>query len=281
MSKMIEDTTSLHEPGTPWLSKPFNWPQQLKKYGLYHMTIGQFKPTHSMFKLSTDRIRGKVSDGKAKLYIKKMRSELIKDLNDSIYVESSGHMYGVLDLLDEVFSYSNFVFIIRDPRNWLRSAMNTMEYILYGPLDPSFLNLSLKASYLLDDSYYNKWGQLSRFEKYCWYYNKLNGFVLEKMQDKSNFKVYRHEDLFGEQTRDQTFTDMLRFASNFRDGFSRRVNYKPKLMDNKVHSNAKKKNFPHWREWNEHMTQILEKHCHTWMKLYGYGQEPEWQDKLD
>ena len=55
MSKMIADCTSIHEPGTPWLTKLAKLPQQINKYGLYHMTLGQLKPTHSMFKLSTSK----------------------------------------------------------------------------------------------------------------------------------------------------------------------------------------------------------------------------------
>ncbi|WP_204701535.1 sulfotransferase [Halanaerobacter jeridensis] len=280
MSEMITDCTSIHEPGTPWLTKLNKLPKQIKRYGLYHMTWGQLQPSHSMFKLSTDRCRGVVSDKQAKEYIRNMREGLMKQLDSGVYVESSGHMYGALDLLDEVFPNSKIVFIIRDPRNFVRSALNTLEYILYGPLDIDCLDLSLKARYLDDDPYSDKWSSMSKFEKYCWYYNYLNEFVFSKLEGADNFKVYRFEDLFNPETRDDYFTDMLQFSSTFQDGYTKEVNYQPELMDQKVHSNAKKKKFPKWLEWSPKRAQILQKHCGKWMDKFDYGTEKEWQDKL-
>ena len=277
---MIDDCTSIHEPGTPWLTKPDKWTKQLKKFGLYHMTIGQLKPSHSMFKLSTDRVRKDISEDRAKFYIHNMRKYLLDNMESNLYVESSGHIYGLLDLIDEVFPNSKFIFIIRDPRDWVRSALNTYEYILYGPLDLDFLDISLKAKDIKEDEFHNKWNEMSKFEKYCWYYNKLNGFVFEKMKFKENFTVYRHEDLFSIDKRDNTFVNMLNFASKFEDGFSKKIDYKKRLMDNKIHSNSQNNNIPHWKNWDKERVRILYKHCRTWMKLFGYGEEEKWQQKI-
>ena len=280
MSEMIADCTSIHEPGTPWLTKLDKLPKQIRRFSLYHMTLGQLKPSHSMYKLSTDRCRGVVSDKEAKEYIYNMRQGLIKQLDSGIYVESSGHMYGALDLLREVFPKSKIVFIIRDPRDFVRSALNTLEYILYGPLDIDLLKLSLRAKYLSDDPYSQKWEQMSKFEKYCWYYNYLNKFVFSKLESSENFKVYRFEDLFNPATRDRYFSEMLEFSSAFADGFNREFNYQADLMEQKVHSNAKKKKFPKWREWSTKRAQILQEHCGAWMERFDYGGEEEWQEKL-
>ncbi len=280
MSKMIDDCSSFHEPGTPWISKPDKWLTQIKQFGLYHMTLGQLKASHSMFKLSAERIRGNLNDEQIKKYIIHMREEFIKQIESEIYVESSGHIYGLLDILDDLFENSKFVFIIRDPRNWIRSALNTYEYILYGPLDLKFANLSIKASDLPKDNYYNYWEQMSLFEKYCWYYNKLNSYVIGKMEGKSNFKIFRYEDLFSEETRDQNFKNMLDFAADFPDGFQRKINYRPELMARKVHSNSEDKKIAHWKGWESSKAEILEKHCSSWMDKYNYGLENEWLNKL-
>ena len=98
------------------------------------MTLGQFNPENSMFKLSTDRLAGRLSKDEVTDYIIKMREDLINSIETEIYLESSGHLFGALDKIDEIYPDSNFLFIIRDPRNWVKSAMNTFQYILYGPL---------------------------------------------------------------------------------------------------------------------------------------------------
>ncbi len=280
MSMMIDNCTSFHEPGTPWLTKPKKLIRQIRRYGLYHMTVGQVKPTHSIYKLSADRVSKRVVNREAKEYIKRMRKDLIANVNEEIYLESSGHLYGVLDLLDDIFSNSKFVFIIRDPRRWIKSALNTLEYTIYGPMDPSFLKLSIKASDFAKDSYFNKWDKMSKFEKYCWYYNKLNSYVFNKMEGRDNFKVYRHEDLFHKDRRDEFFVDMLSFVSKFPDDFNRNYEYKRELMDKKVHSNAKKEKISDWQEWSSHLAKKLDEHCGEWMERFNYGTEDEWQDKL-
>jgi hypothetical protein len=280
MSKMIEDCTSLHEPGTPWISKADKWLGQVKKFGLYHMTLGQLKASHSMFKLSAERIRNNLDFKDIKNNIINMRKDLISQSRGGIYIESSGHIYGLLDILDQVFENSKFIFIIRDPRDWVRSALNTFEYILYGPLDLKFADLSIKASDLPEDEYYESWNEMSMFEKYCWYYNKLNSFVLSQMEGRNNFEIYRHEDLFSEETRDQTFVDMLKFAAEFPDGFKRNIDYKSELMDEKIHSNAEAAKTPPWQDWNKRQAEIVEKHCGSWMRKFNYGGEKNWLEKI-
>lgn len=280
MSKMIDDCCSLHEPGTPWISKANKWFAQIRKFGLYHMTFGQLKASHSMFKLSAERIRGNLKDELIKKNIINMRQKLIKETKSKIYVESSGHIYGLLDILDELFENSKFIFIIRDPRDWIRSALNTYEYILYGPLDLKFAELSIKASDLPEDDYYDSWDKMTLFEKYCWYYNKLNSYVIKKMESKKNFKIFRFEDLFSEKTRDQSFKEMLHFAASHSNSFQREINYRSELMNRKVHSNSNKKKIVHWHDWESSKAVLLEKHCRSWMDRFDYGLEKEWLDKF-
>ncbi len=103
------------------------------------MTIGQFLPSKSMCKLSTyRRLGGKISDEKAQEYIKGLRKQILEETKESIYVESSNHLHGVVDLLEKVFPNSKIVFIIRDPRTWVRSAISSPVYLLYKTVDLHF-----------------------------------------------------------------------------------------------------------------------------------------------
>ncbi|MFW6270618.1 MAG: hypothetical protein ACOC4G_11120 [Bacillota bacterium] len=237
LEKMLTGCRGFHEPGTPWLSKPHKWLDQIKRFGLYHMTVGQLSPSNSMFKLSTERCTGRIREDQVRKNIIKMRKGLINSIDKEIYLEASGHLFGTLDLIADIIPEANFVYIIRDPRYWIKSALNTYEYILYGPLDPEFLNLSIKASDFPEDKYYDRWDQMSMFERYCWYYNKVNSFVMERMIGRKNLMILRYEDLFGSR---EFFTEMLNFISRFNNGFKTSYSYQPELM-NKVHSNSKKK----------------------------------------
>jgi len=243
------------------------------------MTIGQFLPSNSMFKLSADRAAGRIDDAKAIEYVYKQRKRYISKVKQSLYVESNAHLYGVLDLLSRIFPHCKFIYIIRDPRTWLRSALNTPEYVLYSPIDFRFFKASVRAIDFKEDPYYHRWDQMSKFEKYCWYYNKVNTFALSLMVGKDNFRIFRFEDLFQASDRVCEFKNMLDFATNFEhQQYPYRL--KEEMIEKKVHSRSKKGKLPHWREWEPGLAQIIVEHCSRWFREYDYGNESEWLSKL-
>jgi len=280
MSKMVEDCYAVHEPANVFIKDLKKWARDIKRFGFYQMTVGQFLPSKSMCKLSTHRRRGKISDEKAKEYIKGLRKQILQETKESLYVESSNHLHGVIDLLEEVFPNSKVVFIIRDPRTWIRSALSSPVYLLYSKGDLAFLEMSMRAYHFKDDPYANKWAQMGKFEKFAWYYNKLNTLVLNSMKGKKNFKLYRYEDLFISKNKEENFKELLEFSTRFDDGFIRYYDFQPSLLNKKINSSADNYKIPHWKEWDKKMANTLQKHCEDLMEKFGYGKEPEWLEKL-
>ncbi|MFP4461526.1 MAG: sulfotransferase [Thermotogota bacterium] len=279
ISDSIEDCFSVHEPAVVWLSRPKEWREKSKIFGPFRMTIGQFLPSNSMFKLSADRAAGRIDDDKAREYVYKQRKRYVSKVKQSLYVESNAHLYGVLDLLSDIFPNCKIVYVIRDPRTWIRSALNTSEYVLYSPIDFRFFKASVRAIDFEDDPYYDKWNRMSKFEKYCWYYNKVNSYVLSHMSGKENFKIFRFEDLFQAPNKVSEFQRMLDFATDF---CHRKYHYelKEEMIEKKVHARAKKGKLPHWREWEPNLSKIITEHCGRWFREYDYGKEKEWREKL-
>lgn len=281
LSYMIKDCSSFHEPDTTWITRPLEWTTKIFKYGLYRMTIGQFSPKYQLYKLSTERIRGNISDEQAIEYIRNLREKFISKAKTSIYIESNHLYYGLLDLLDSAFKGSKFIYIIRDPRTWIKSALNTKAYLLYSLFDRDFLNMSLRAYNFDDDPYANKWKEMSLFEKACWYYTKVNNISFELLEKVNDYKIYRYEDLFiNKGTRDKEFNNLLKYISSLNNGFKINYTYKPELLDKKVHSTSKKSKLSKWTEWDNENAKILQKHCGKIMKKFNYGNEPEWKEKL-
>ena len=280
LNQMIEDCYSVHEPANVFFKDMKKWGQDIKRFGLYQMTIGQFLPSKSMCKLSTYRRLGKISDEKAQEYIKGLRKQILEETKESIYVESSNHLHGVVDLLEKVFPNSKIVFIIRDPRTWVRSAISSPVSLLYKTVDFAFLEMSMRPYHFKDDPYSDKWKKMSKIERYAWYYNKLNTFVLDTMENRKNFRVYRYEDLFLSDRKNDFFIDFLEYCSKFPDGFSKRYQFKPQLLSKKLNSSADKYKIPHWKKWDKKMAQDIQRHCGKLMERFGYGKEPEWLDKL-
>jgi hypothetical protein len=276
LSKQINNCYSVHEPAAVWITRPREWYKKRKIFGLFRATIGQFFPSTSMFKLSADRATGRIDDDKAREYVYKQRKDYVENIREPLYVESSTHIFGVIDLIAEVFPNSNFIFVIRDPRTWIRSAYNAFEYLLYSVLDFRFFEASVRAIDFPNDPYYFEWKHMSKFEKYCWYYNFLNSYVIDKMKDKTNFKVFRFEDLFHNKNRKGYFDEMLHFATNINHSQNYKYSLEENMLDNKVHSRSKKGLLGHWKTWGEDKIKIIQKHCKRWFDEYNYGKEPNW-----
>lgn len=277
LNSMIENSASLHEPGTPWVSKPKRLFKQIKDYGLYHLTLGQNKNDYSMYKLSRDYVAGDISKQDACKNVLKINGVVDDLYNSDVIVYSSGHIYGLLDVLDTVYDDSNFIFIVRDPRNWIGSALNKTEYSLYGPIEILFRKISLQPSCFKNDPYKDNWKNLSKFEKYCWFYNKLNENAFNDMKNKPNFKVFKYEDIFLSKDSVENFGEMLEFATTFKSG---KINctYKPELIGQKIDSKQKTST---WVDWSDEEAKIMMKHCGNIMKQFGYGEELEWKKKIN
>ncbi len=277
-SKIIDNSVALHEPGTPWVFKTKQLLTQIRDFGVYHLTIGQGKNTHSMYKLSRDYVANDITKEQAVKNIKKING-VVDSLHDcDVFVYSSGHIYGLLDLLDETYPDSRFVFLVRDPREWIGSALKKFSYTLYGPVELFFRKISLQPNCFKDDPYIQNWGALSKFEKYCWFYCKLNNIVLDSMMGKQNFKVFKYEDLFLSEDKDVHFYGLLDFATNFNSG---KAPFKDasKFITKRIDSQQKKEHC-NWENWTTQQAEIMMKHCGKLMQEFGYGDEKLWKEKL-
>lgn len=280
LNVMVEGSVSLHEPGTPWFSKPKQLLGQVRDYGVYHLSLGQGSNKHSMYKLSRDYVAGDISKENACKNIVQMNDKVdaLYAKDAEVVVCSSGHIYGLMGLLDEIYSDSRFVFVLRDPRTWIGSALHKIEYSLYGPIEIFYRKISLQPSCFSDDPYLAQWRKMSKFEKYCWFYAKLNEIVLSEMQDKPNFRVFRYEDIFLSEQKTEHFQELLTFATDFSAG-AMPCHFKAELMGKKVDS---KQSAPaSWEGWTPEQAQIMQKHCGKIMQQYGYGTEQTWQDKIN
>ena len=279
MSRMVEDCVSVHEPDTTRVSMPGDWIRKMAKFGGPKMLWGQYRERYSLMKLSTTRHRGITGDKKALSYIEDNRLEYINSFRKSLYIESNHIVYGLLDLITEIFPNTKIIWIMRDPRTWVRSAINAQAYHLYGIWDWDSINLSIRSYNFPDDPDVSRWKKMSRFEKYSWYYARVNERAFELMQRVPNSKIFRFEDLFDKENGARFFTEMLDYATSFNDGFRLKYEFNPELLTKKIHAAASKRQLPHWRDWSQALVGSMDRHCGELMQQFGYGNEPEWLEK--
>jgi len=280
MGLMIDDCTSLHEADTLWLTRPQHWYRKLRQFGVYRMTLGKFNPHHSLQTLGIARQRNEVGESHAIEALERLRGGLFSQTPSAVALEANSAYGPLVDLLPEAFPNCRIVYVIRDPRDWIRSFMN-FRTSTYGPLDlrARIPNARLTAQNVPNDPWHGQWGRMTRFERLCWSWRRLNEYSLQCAKKIRGFRVYRFEDLFYGKNRDNTFREMLEFVTQFPNGLCAKWRFDPDILSRKVHSRAAGA-FPRWTDWGKEYVSQLHNHCGELMSEFQYGEEPEWKEKL-
>lgn len=274
---------SFHEPATIHYKSPhlaadlkFN----LKHFGFSNTIVKKALGRWGILSLSRRRILGRLSDEEAVQRIIKERQSFVDSFPQKYYLESNYHYYGLLDLLEKVFCNFRSIYIIRDPRDWVRSYINLFGWYHYSDLNMHIRN-RLSAKDFPADPWALSWRNFSQFEKLCWAWNKQNSFVLESVKNinPKNFRLFRFEDIFNEKNGYQDFFELIDFVCSLDP---KNLKTAPEMradIGQKVHK-PKKYFFPRWPEWTAVEAKILDKHCARTMERVGYGQEEKWLELI-
>lgn len=235
--------------------------------------------TNNIRKISNQRLNNTITKEAAAEAIIKIRKDFIEKQNQKIYLESSYHFASLIDTLPLTFEKFRAIYIIRDPRDWVRSWINVGK--LYSAKDLHYL-MGNRPSPRKDSKEYQAWKKYNRFEKLCWLWQEANSYALNTL-DKINGQYFLFEDLFKSKNKIQNF--------------KRLINFSLEVSDNKLDSQAniesllemelvKKKNiattyaFPKWKNWNPYQARKLDKICGKLMHKLKYGREEEWKNLL-
>jgi hypothetical protein len=124
MSRVIEECYSIHEPDVIWIDRPSEWLGKLRAFGAWQMSVGRFSPRYSVRVLNNLRHHSRIDPELGIACLRSARQHYIEKSPNRIYLEANGQYSALLDLLTIAFPNSRVVYLIRDPRDWLRSMMN-------------------------------------------------------------------------------------------------------------------------------------------------------------
>jgi hypothetical protein len=240
LPQMIDDCAAFHEPDTLWLDRPWEyfrsvyW-EQVRRHGLYHMTLGQTHATATH--LATARYKGTIDDAQATAWFDRLRGGFIGGVPESIFVESNGLLWGVIDLILERMPNSKVIMVVREPRAWIRSAVLASHFRAFKFPDFDFLGFSPRPYYRTPVAHdKTEWASMSRPDKYTWLYGMLNQRLIDVLAKNPRALIVRYEDLFEGGDQRPTFERLLHFSSRFADGFSRPTTLRHDLVDRPMDS---------------------------------------------
>lgn len=159
------------------------------------------EPYPDLFQEGINKVRYGYSSDDIKKNIFLIRSAYLKEISRErprIYVESNPFLPPVLDEIYEVFPKAKFIYISRDPKSYLNSALNKSP----GDDGVSFFyaeNDTRKRITAKDikDKYEKRWEEFSREEKILWYWNYCNLSIIDFFERKRPDKLHlKFEDIF-------------------------------------------------------------------------------------
>jgi len=222
-------------------------------------------PSYHLRMLSNARLAGSASRRLLISALRASRSGLARRRAGRVYIESNPFLFGFVEVFGEVFDDPLIFHIVRDPREFTRSAINHgsatgVKRLASSVVPYWFPNVS---KLLKIDT------PLTPVGVFAGQWRLVNEFLSGRGESLAGYHRFTFEDVFGAdhaglrrmcETLELPYPD-----AEARLSASEKVNAgKLSLMGQ-------------WPTWTAEQRQELDRVCGDLMRAYGYGDEPEWQ----
>lgn len=273
---VVPEATSLHEPDY------LNFGQygginerikqvvrQIRESGFLNLVIRKSLGRWDLIRISDRRLRGTLGYADAARQVLAQRRQFVRSRPGSVYIESSSAYFGLVDVLKDVYREHRVVYVVRDGRDWVRSKMNFGTMYEKGKIR-SIISYTWPTAWDIEgDPYQSRWATMSRFEKICWAWSKLNQYALETVQQNPNAKVFRFENIFNSEDRYRHLAHLVEFSTNMPGLRLVPSQALQGWLDENIH--VSNKAFPSWADWSASRKQRFLDICGPLMEQLGYG----------
>lgn len=278
MGEVIEDCVSFHEPDVLTTNLQSNF-RKIQQFGFYQNFLGKLLDRTGLRAVGLKAMAGQITAEAAADEISLHRDRFYARQSASLVVDSSLQWFGLLNAVPLAMSNVKAICVIRDPRSWVSSAENWGHWWASSQDWVRKLGrLRLTPCILGEQANCSRWRSMTTFEKLCWSWTALNRTMFDAAGRHSTIRMFRFEDLFHSEQRKANMKDMLEFATTFSDK-AFRFNLERLLSTSPVNTSLGR-SADEWRGWSSSRCRILEQHCGPLMRLFGYGDEPEWNKRV-
>lgn len=189
-------------------------------------------------------------------------------LRGTLYIESNPFLYGFVDALPEVTPDPIIIHIVRDPRTYVASAIN------HG----GSTGLKAAATALVPfwfppvRSVPGVGKNPGPVELFAGEWALVNRLLAERGGSLPGYHVLRFEDIF-----DQTNSGLRQLCEILGVDYPGEAG--PVSAQEKINA-GQLKLMGGWPTWDQAQRDAVERICGNLMRQYGYGDEPEWLEKI-
>jgi hypothetical protein len=235
------------------------------------------EPFPDMFDTGVSLVRSRLSREEAAKRFQRGRAYVCGQVHSSgcdWYIESNNNLVPLLPILRRSFKNCKIVHVVRDGRDFVRSAFSKTvpsatrrgsKALVLSEEDP---RSRLQAPDFPDDPYAEKWARMSRFERLCWLWVKLNALICDAIRDDPRATTVTFEELFRPEAAHKGLWRVIEFLGLQERMLipQRRV---PELMAVKENP-TQKYLIPAWTEWSPEQTRQFREIAGEAMAAFGY-----------
>ncbi len=267
---LIDNSVAFHEPERLTGLHPKYFKEIIfvvKNFGLYKPTVKKMMGEWGITSISNKRIMGGITQKEAAQLLIQERENFIDSFPQRVYIESSYHYYGLIDIIPKAFKYQRVVYIIRDGRDWVRSHINKTKWYSWRNPHTWFKTIIHPPK---NDPYHKKWKNMSPFAKLCWMWTTINQYAFESIKKNPGAKLFYFEDIFESNNKYENLERLIDFVTDFGDF---RIPYNKELLKGSLEKKVnkpKKYSFPAWPNWTQEQKRQFNEICGETMKGLGY-----------
>lgn len=266
----IPHGTSLHQPDIISRSKKIT--DQIRDSGFINLVILRTLGKWSLIQLSDKYIKGTLNTQQTEKELLRQRKNFISNCEGNVYIESSSGYYGLINVLDAVFRDYKVVYLIRDGRDWVVSQVNWgglySKHLFLGRLKHILGHKWLTAADFPDDPFFSCWEELTRFEKICWAWAKLNDLAFQDISSNPNAALFKFEDIFVSEDKYSNLRTLLDFTLDIPGVDQVAWNKLENILDKP--ENKSTGSFPDWEQWSGSQKEFFDRVCGPLMDKAGY-----------
>ncbi|WP_306116019.1 MULTISPECIES: hypothetical protein [unclassified Roseovarius] len=276
LGQVVSDCHSEHEPDmVAGLSRLTL--ERVRRFGVWHMGPGRLLGQTGVRVLGQAFLEGRMDRAACATSLRATRDAYHAARPETLIIESYYAWWMVADCLEEIWPGAKLAGILRDPRDWIASWLRHAPKRRNGALTERFPPGPLEPTKLGDEAAAELWPDLDQVGRLAWEWGLIADTLDRAATRSSNVRVFRFEDLFGDEH--DWLEQFVDFAVTHDAGPSHRVGDLEAITGDVRNASRGKKQS--WQSWNDTQIRAVAQFCGAGMAAHGYGQEPEWQARIE
>lgn len=275
LSQIVSDCYSEHEPDLVAGLSELTF-ERIRRFGFWHMGPGRLLGRTGVRVLGQAFLEGRMDAPALASRLRATRDNYHAGLSETLVIESYYAWWMVAEQIEEIWPGARVAGILRDPRDWIVSWLKHAPRRRRGALTEWLPPWPLHPTDIGDTAAAALWQDLDQVGRLAWEWGLITRKLDAAAAASHNSRVFRFEDLFGGDIA--AMQSFVEFIINHQPGPRHEIGDLSTIIGDV--RNASCGQVSGWQSWSDAQIAAVATFCGPGMNVHGYGNEPEWQERV-